>query len=146
GLSYTGSIIAQMGDDASAVVLADGCADLSDGFVTVTRVEADGAIDTGEINPFEVADQNMVFNTELSVSPNPTVGNEVVISITSDLPLMGGRLSVRDLNGQTYQVQTLPQGSASTTVRIDVSELPSGVYFATYVGVGGVESVQFIKP
>ncbi|MEM1327657.1 MAG: fasciclin domain-containing protein, partial [Bacteroidota bacterium] len=39
GLSYTGNITAMMGDNAAEVDLSDECFDLSDNFITVTRVE-----------------------------------------------------------------------------------------------------------
>lgn len=42
GLSYTGNLIASMGDNAAAVALSDGCFDLSDNFITVTRTDVDG--------------------------------------------------------------------------------------------------------
>ncbi len=42
GLSYTGSLIAQAGQNAATVELADNCFDLSDNFITVYRNEADG--------------------------------------------------------------------------------------------------------
>ncbi|HMQ48737.1 MAG TPA: T9SS type A sorting domain-containing protein [Saprospiraceae bacterium] len=42
GLAYTGTILAQVGDDAAAVLLTDGCFDLSDNFVTVVRESPSG--------------------------------------------------------------------------------------------------------
>ncbi|MEQ8702668.1 MAG: T9SS type A sorting domain-containing protein [Phaeodactylibacter sp.] len=53
GLAYTGNILAQVGDDAGVVELTDDCYDLSDNFVTVTRVEPNaGTIGTvaGPVN------------------------------------------------------------------------------------------------
>ncbi len=42
GLSYTGTLIAQVGQNAATVELADNCFDLSDNFITVYRNEVDG--------------------------------------------------------------------------------------------------------
>ena len=42
GLSYAGSIIAEAGDNAATTTLADGCFDLSDNFIEVTRIVTDG--------------------------------------------------------------------------------------------------------
>jgi hypothetical protein len=42
GLAFSGSIIAMVGDTASAVALTDGCFDLSDNFVTVTIGQPNG--------------------------------------------------------------------------------------------------------
>jgi hypothetical protein len=46
GLAFSGNLIAQAGDDASAVDLSDECFDLSDNFVEITRLFVDG----GEIS------------------------------------------------------------------------------------------------
>lgn len=42
GLSYTGSLIANLGDNAAAVALSDGCFDLSDNFIEIIRTDVDG--------------------------------------------------------------------------------------------------------
>ncbi|MEM9986333.1 MAG: T9SS type A sorting domain-containing protein, partial [Bacteroidota bacterium] len=42
GLSYTGSLTAQAGDDAAQVALSDGCYDLSDNFVVIFRDSVNG--------------------------------------------------------------------------------------------------------
>ena len=42
GLSYTGALTAQAGDDAAAVELSDRCYDLSENFITVIREDVDG--------------------------------------------------------------------------------------------------------
>ena len=46
GLSYTGDITAGAGDNAATAQLTDGCFDLSDNFITVTRAEE---VDGGDI-------------------------------------------------------------------------------------------------
>lgn len=42
GLSYTGNILAQAGDNAATTVLSDGCYDLSDNFIPVTLQDVNG--------------------------------------------------------------------------------------------------------
>lgn len=42
GLSYTGSITAEVGDNAAAIELSDNCFELSQNFITVTRNSVDG--------------------------------------------------------------------------------------------------------
>ena len=44
GLSYTGDLLAEMGDNASTATLASGCFDLSDNFITVNRIGVEGGI------------------------------------------------------------------------------------------------------
>ncbi|MEM1215632.1 MAG: T9SS type A sorting domain-containing protein, partial [Bacteroidota bacterium] len=45
GVAFTGTLLAQVGDDAAAIALSDDCFDLSDDFVTITR----GDLDAGRI-------------------------------------------------------------------------------------------------
>ncbi len=42
GLSYTGNLTAQLGDNAADVALSDDCFDLSNNFITVNRINVDG--------------------------------------------------------------------------------------------------------
>ena len=42
GLSYSGSVSAQLGDNALTTALTDGCFDLSDNFLVVLRDDVDG--------------------------------------------------------------------------------------------------------
>ncbi len=42
GLAYTGDLVAETGDVLNTVSLSDDCFDLSDNFITVNRIEADG--------------------------------------------------------------------------------------------------------
>ncbi len=147
GVSYSGNLTAVADQDAAAVALSDECFELSENFVTVTRVEEDG-LDTGGL-PGGLGDVGVAGSdntTELTAFPNPSPGNEIFITIESDLPLNSGQLSVRDINGQTYQVQPLNGGNRTETIRLDLSELPSGIYFATYIDAAGIHSLQFIKP
>ncbi|MEM7660431.1 MAG: T9SS type A sorting domain-containing protein, partial [Bacteroidota bacterium] len=44
GLSYTGTVTAQVGDNATMVDLSDGCFDLSDNFVVIFRDSVDGGM------------------------------------------------------------------------------------------------------
>ncbi|HMQ45901.1 MAG TPA: T9SS type A sorting domain-containing protein [Saprospiraceae bacterium] len=51
GLAYTGNVTAMAGDTASMVTLTDGCFDLSDNYVTISRASPDGGMvmtDDGE--------------------------------------------------------------------------------------------------
>lgn len=150
GLAYTGELTAVMGEDAAVAQLADGCFALSDGFVTVTRTDDDGLAggDTGVdggLSGEGLAGDDSGSTTSLSAFPNPSASGEIFITLTSNLLLDGGQLSVRDLNGQTHQVQTVAGGTADTTIRFDVSDLAPGMYFVTYVTAQGIESLQFMK-
>lgn len=142
GLSFAGEIVATPGQALFAAPLVAGCAELTENFVTVTRVFPEGLADEDTM----LGDAAVLGAPTLKAFPNPVAGSEVFITISSELPLDGGRLALRDINGQVYQAQTLTGGSATTTVRLDLSQVPSGIYFVSYVTNSGVTTMQFVKP
>ena len=148
GLAYTGDLTAEMGQDAAATALSTGCFALSEGFVTVTRSDEDGVngggLD-GDLSGDGLSGEGSSGTTALSAFPNPAASSEIFITLSNDLLLTDGQLFVRDLNGQTHAVQTLTGGTATETVRFDVSDLAPGMYFVTYVTAEGVQSLQFMK-
>jgi hypothetical protein len=142
GLAYTGNVTAMIGDDADDTVLADGCFALSENFVTVIRaemIEVGGGIVRDNLQP------NEGETVSLMAYPNPVSGGEVMLSLRSDLPLPSGVVSVRDLNGRSYDVQPLPGGTTSAQLRLDISTLPAGMYFAQFQTERGIRSVRFMK-
>jgi hypothetical protein len=140
GLAYTGNITAGMGDAATAV-LSDGCFALSDNFVTVTRVDEEGFNDDTE-DVFEVGGMDEL---EMLARPNPATGSILYIDLASLGGVPNGQIFVRDMNGVAYSVQRLIGGDNSTTVPLDISMLPSGMYFAQLAFENGIKSVRFMK-
>ncbi len=141
GLSYTGEIIAGLNDDALTTELTDDCFSLSDNFVTVTRVDEVGLEEPGQIDTDEIA---AAF--QMTARPNPASGSFLYLdieSLTGGLP--GGQVYVRDMNGVAYSVQTIPEGGNRTTLRLDISMLPAGMYFAQMMTPAGPQSVRFMK-
>jgi len=140
GLSYSGNIIAGMGDDAATAELADACFSLSDNFVTIVRTDEVGFNDG-------VTDVNFDLTGELLMTarPNPAAGSVLYLDLESLGALPDGQLFVRDMNGAAYSVQTLVGGENSTTVQIDISQLPSGMYFVQLASQEGMQSVRFMK-
>ncbi len=142
GLAYTGNLLAAVGDNAATTELSDGCYALSDNFVTVTRAVADGfAAET----PAENGSVAGADDVQLSAFPNPSAGSEIFLTLSSELGLPSGQIAVRDLNGRAYQVQPLTGGVESVTVRLDISNLPAGLYFAQFSTPTGVQSIRFMK-
>ncbi|TXF87137.1 T9SS type A sorting domain-containing protein [Neolewinella aurantiaca] len=141
GLSYSGDIIAGMGDDLTMVDLTDGCFDLSDNFVTVVRVDEMGF--TGG----EVSNQGAgpIGELMMTARPNPASGSVLYLDLESFDAIPGGQIFVRDMNGASYSVQTLVGGEHTTTVQIDISQLPSGMYFVQLASQQGMQSVRFMK-
>lgn len=54
GLAYTGNITAAVGDDAGVVALSDDCFDLSDNFITISRLEPDAGTIGTEAGPISL--------------------------------------------------------------------------------------------
>lgn len=143
-LAYSGELLVPTGEDAATAQFSTECFDLSDNFVTVTRTEEDGF--AGDNFPGgEIEQDGIESSSSLSAFPNPTQGDELFVTIQSNLPLAEGQITVRDLNGQTHQVQTVAGGSATETVRLDLTGLAPGMYFATYLTAGGIETLQFMR-
>lgn len=141
GLSYSGNLIVGTGDNAAAVELADDCFDLSDNFVTVVRVDEVGF--TNEDAPEERV--GPVGALLMTARPNPAGGNVLFLDLESFEAIPGGQIFVRDMNGVSYGVQSLAGGESSATVRIDISQLPSGMYFVQLASLQGMQSVRFMK-
>ena len=142
GLSYSGNIIAGMGDDAATAELADACFSLSDNFVTVVRTDEVGFTDEGGL-----AEQGggPIGALTMTARPNPASGSLLYLDLESFDAIPGGQIFVRDMNGASYSVQTLVGGTNSTTVQIDISQLPSGMYFVQVASQQGMQSVRFMK-
>lgn len=78
-----------------------------------------------------------------SVSPNPTTGR---ISLRPHHAQKGGaRLQVCNSLGQPVYNQTIPPESAGTSVEVDLSRLPAGVYWVSLYQAGGFSTVRVVK-
>jgi hypothetical protein len=140
-LSYSGNIIVGMGDNAAAVELADGCFDLSNNFVTIVRVDEVGFTDDDAPSQ----GSGPIGALLMTARPNPASGNVLFLDLESFDTIPGGQIFVRDMNGASYGVQALVGGENSTTVQIDISQLPSGMYFVQLASPQGIQSVRFMK-
>ncbi len=141
GLSYSGNIVAGMGDDAATAQLADACFDLSDNFVTVVRTDEVGFTDGN--SPEQGS--GPIGALLMTARPNPASGSLLYLDLESFEALPNGQLFVRDMNGTAYGVQALVGGEHSTTVQIDISQLPSGMYFVQLASQQGMQSIRFMK-
>lgn len=141
GLAYTGEIIAGLNDDALTTELTDGCFALSENFVTVTRVD-----EVGFDTPGDGGDSRGIINSlQMTARPNPASGSVIYLDIESLGSMPGGMVYVRDINGVAYSVQPLVSGGNSTTLSLDISMLPAGMYFAQVATETGLQSVRFMK-
>jgi hypothetical protein len=140
GLAYTGEIIAGLNDDALTTVLTDGCFALSDNFVTVTRVD-----EVGFDSPDGDVRHDPISSLQMTARPNPASGDVVYLDIESLGSMPNGMVYVRDINGVAYSVQQLVSGGNATTLSLDISMLPAGMYFVQVATETGLQSVRFMK-
>ncbi|MEO0877436.1 MAG: T9SS type A sorting domain-containing protein, partial [Bacteroidota bacterium] len=142
GLSYTGNITAMIGDFADQVALSDDCFDLSDNFVTVTRL-SEGNIAPNEGEGFQALEEERIV---LNVFPNPA--REFVnlqVSVPDNLLTNQQMVSVYNLSGTLlFQQQLAPQvGTAQQN--LDISQLESGMYLLQWYDGERVMMTRFIK-
>lgn len=137
GLAYDGNLTVMAGDTLTNGPLTDGCEDLSDNFVEVTREEIPMIGNPGGTT---------VQNLWMTPRPNPVVGTTVWISLNSDEPLGSGTITVRDLNGQAYNVAAVQGGALDERFQLDVSGLPSGVYFVHYQSASAQLTERLVVP
>lgn len=85
GLAYTGTLSAQVGDDAAATALSDECFDLSDNFITVIRKEVQGgtvALDSGDSDAMVCVDDGVA--DELTIVSDGSVGESFIFVVTDE--------------------------------------------------------------
>lgn len=138
GLSYQGGLLAEVGDDAATAVLAEGCFDLSDNFVTVNRTSTGDLTDGGydAMGTSEVA---------ITAFPNPVSGGQLHLIIESENELSNGNAFLRDQNGRAYAQQFVPGGSRRADLRFDLNGLPSGLLIVQYVAGDELRVVRVMK-
>ena len=132
GLSYTGNIIAQAGDNAAEVALTDECFDLSDNFVNVIRTES---LVGGNPGNQVVSQRHEVLG--MSVWPNP-VSELLNIQVTpqEQISVEQATISIVNVNGQLVQQRRLDDAVDQLQFDLDVSQLAPGVYNIIYEALG----------
>ena len=135
GLSYTGEITVGLGDNALEAELSDGCWDLSEGFVTVTR-------DT--ICEIEGTSVMEIPSTQTVVTyPNPAQ-NTLVVRLTDDYD--GDYfLNLMDLQGKVLMSKAELMSKGDPYIQLDVESLDKGIYVLHLETQEGTTTTKFIK-
>jgi hypothetical protein len=138
GLSYSGNVTAELGQDAAAVSLSDDCFVLSETFVTVIRdtTGANCITATFEVNPAD-------FN--LSMKPNP-VSQMLFVEWSSD-QFEGDELNVQLYNANGVQMTQFVERPLGLNHRfeINVQNYPAGVYLLQVRDGNRIRTERFIK-
>ncbi len=132
GLSYTGEIIAEIGDTATVVALSDDCFDLSEDFVRVKRAETldtpDVVLrDSEETNPSNGNNQAFVSQLNVNLSPNPT-RDVLQVKFELDHDVNQIQLQLISSQGQVVATQQMTGLKGDNREQLDVSQLTPGLY------------------
>ncbi len=139
GLSYTGNITAQAGDNAAQVALTDGCFALSDNFITVNRLSGDDCPSnlTGNLQGQMV--NGSVVPTQVELYPNP-VQQTLHIQLEK-VHETNAQIEILDISGRILQ----QINTADQTIEVNVSQYDSGLYLVRLIEAGQVSSYKFLK-
>ncbi len=122
GLAYTGNLLAMPGDTANIAMLTDDCWDLSDNFVTVTRLD-------GPQRPAPVAGQPGAIQS-MEIAPNPAVDYAVVrFTLSADAEPVS-TLRIMDGNGRMLQAERVASLPGENRYEVQVGNWAGGLYVA----------------
>lgn len=133
GVSYTGNLLIEKGDDINEAIISDECFDLSDNAVQVTG--DDSGIICGSIE--EPSDE-----IDFAVYPNPAT-DFVMVEVYSVPDLEDTRIEVYDAAGQLVTSRTL-NVTQSNLERVDILDYSDGYYFIKLVSSNAVDTESFI--
>ncbi len=106
GLAYGGTLLAEVGDDAAAAVLADGCFGLSENFITVRRESVEGGMVAAEsgMDPIIVCPDGTPNTISFETTGTSTGIYDYVIT-TDELSI------VALVGGNAYDFDVLEEGT-----------------------------------
>jgi hypothetical protein len=132
GLAYTGEIIAEAGDNAADVDLSDGCFDLSDNFIEVTRIGA--------------APNQLVTQMETHISPNPVVNSLYVeVDMKEQATAEITTISVYNIAGSLVYNQEFLTTDAENEFRLQLENLREGIYKVQIQNGQFYRNMTFVK-
>ncbi|MEM7085757.1 MAG: DUF1028 domain-containing protein [Bacteroidota bacterium] len=88
-----------------------------------------------------LAVEDVALNNKLRLFPNPAA-NELTLDVDPSIALTG--LSIYDINGKNVFSQT-EFGVQQQQQRIQIAQLPSGVFFLTIESKQGTTTIKFVK-
>ncbi|MEL6674206.1 MAG: T9SS type A sorting domain-containing protein, partial [Bacteroidota bacterium] len=137
GLSYTGTLTAQVGDTATQIALSSGCYDLSDNFVVALRDSTGtpcGTMLTGG------------GSTTLSLFPNPTQQDLILrLPVVSDTD-RSAVIEIVSLEGKVLYRESMTRNpDVVEDKRIDVSLFAQGLYIVRVISPTQVLQQKFSK-
>lgn len=141
GLAYAGELTAAAGDTLGMAALADVCFDLSDNFVTVTRIDS-----SGNLNPGEIFHDNLGtidVPVQLTLAPNPAQTQTTVSFYATNTQALN--LQVFSVTGTLIYQQEIMTVIGLNTLLMDIGEWNNGLYFVRLDGGQETSPVRFLK-
>ena len=143
GLSYTGSLMAQPGDNAAEVALSDDCFDLSDNFITVNRVTGEGL----QIQTPNTVENGLAVDTpiRLTVSPNPVDAELNLVYDIAAPEKQTTQILLYSTAGQLIKEANHATFAGRNQLLIDVREFNSGIYLVVLRNGKQMQTRKFAK-
>ncbi|MEL6845104.1 MAG: T9SS type A sorting domain-containing protein, partial [Bacteroidota bacterium] len=132
GLSYTGNIIAMMGQNALQDPLTDGCLDLSEDFLVVARDSSNCTTSIEDKLPLG----------SVNIYPNP-VQDLVTIELSQAIRSEIALLTIHDLTGR--EIYRAEWESIQDRQNVDTHKWDSGLYILTLQTDAGVFRSKIVK-
>ncbi|MEL6592053.1 MAG: T9SS type A sorting domain-containing protein, partial [Bacteroidota bacterium] len=125
GLSFTGDVLAQVGDIAATTELTNGCYQLSDNYVVVFRDTAGGACTTG-------LEDELSFES-IQLFPNPAKDKLYFQFRSSLLNEPNSDLTLYNLSGQSVRKASYPTAAiGENRFELSLDGLSSGLYMLEF--------------
>ncbi|NBC07517.1 MAG: T9SS type A sorting domain-containing protein [Bacteroidetes bacterium] len=149
GLSYTGGLLAEVGDTASLATLTDACWDLSNNFVTVTRVEDGNLISGGGLEDRGATataetDGSAVHIQSIQLAPNPVREILTVDFTLGENAKAHSQLRVLNSQGQVMREWRVGTQAGTNRHQFDVTGWTAGMYVVYLNNGKEVKAVRFL--
>jgi len=150
GLSYTGNIIAGLGDTITQVALSDECFDLSDNFIRVVKTLTPGQVSRAAAGAAEDARPVVVApaaaNGQLRLAPNPVTDLlNVNLRVPPRSAEASAQLVVFNAAGQLVKRQNLALTAGENQFSLEVYDLQPGLYVLHLQHGGNRYISRFLK-
>ncbi len=166
GVSFTGNLIVQPGEDASAVPLSDECYELSEDFVTINRFDEGGPClfakiaenleSTESTEENSMTDEVLLFDEEvndaiaaetifaITLSPNPAT-SLLQVSLNNEGETEKASLQIFNIQGQAVFQSNFETIKGLHTFDIDINHLPKGMYVLAISQSNQLLKENFVK-
>lgn len=118
--------------------------EVSAGVYTVTATDANGCksiLVDSLIDPMETAIRNIQSETSVLVYPNPS--KDMIHVVVNTSAALNGKIVIENMLGQS--VIFAEMSARLSKLAIDISILPSGIYYLTYQSAFARKTISFIK-